>query len=552
MARKVYLPFNSWSAPSEDATSTLNVDNATLEDSALSDEGMEHVEPCFFRTEIESAARRNGGVPVSEQHSHPSSLLSSPDTSASSSSTFTPFSNLSSAATTPPLTPITPATGPANEVPDISDDASSNLGLGIDFPTLAEAAAMPNYRPAHVVTSFQAQKPKKTPIVGKIYFLSCGKHLTDSVIWTQNSEAGFFNHPVLITEVEEHSGIVYFYSCTSARPTVIRELDMALRIGTTSSDEGPGVLRLQPESNPMAIETWVNLEQRYWIEFKALHGWDVDVRVDLTDLTKLDRRIAELEADQNRFIYKPLPRPMSSLEPGTVVMIPNGPTGPTLGTPVVILQNNYPEFNFLRIRRFDDNVYFSSKPRACVKVARDMCLAISKDFRNGHEGTPVMFVEPDSPEMREDSYIEIYDEGPKTGDLERCKTWCWPPVKISTSSLVKLHEYMAGVALQNAEPATPPPSPTPTEPAEPAQPKHQHVQSAYHGPVQHAQMSYYGSYHQPPTGYIYNPQWLVCNTAIMPPQHFAYMQAGMAQYQPGYYAPKHGAHSQHYPGCGCL
>ncbi|KAF2833675.1 hypothetical protein CC86DRAFT_271892, partial [Ophiobolus disseminans] len=246
---------------------------------------------------------------------------------------------------------------------------------------------------------------KKEPIAGKIYFLPDGKHLSSALINTQKRDAGFFNHPVLITEAERDSGLIYFYACTKERPNVIRALDMALRIGTSSVNDGPGVLRLAPDSNAMAMETWVNLEQRYWTHFSDLQSWDIDVRIDPNDLGKLDSRITELEADQNRFIYKPLPRPMTTMEPGTVLMLLKEPSSPTRGTPVLILENTYPNFRFLPIKRLEDNINFAitTKTQRYSTAPRTLCLAISKEPKVGHDGTPVVLLEPDSPELRGDS-----------------------------------------------------------------------------------------------------------------------------------------------------
>jgi hypothetical protein len=53
-----------------------------------------------------------------------------------------------------------------------------------------------------------------------------------------------------------------------------------------------------------------------------------------------------------------------------------------------------------------------------------------------------MLLEPDSPEMREPSYLEAQVR-PQMGSLEMCKTWCWPPVMVRQQSLQVLWDYMS-------------------------------------------------------------------------------------------------------------
>jgi hypothetical protein len=70
-----------------------------------------------------------------------------------------------------------------------------------------------------------------------------------------------------------------------------------------------------------------------------------------------------------------------------------------------------------------------------------MCLEICRYPKLGHDGTPIMLLEPGSPEMREVSYVEV-DSASRTGTFHTCKTWCWPPVVIQLQSMAELCNYM--------------------------------------------------------------------------------------------------------------
>jgi hypothetical protein len=157
-------------------------------------------------------------------------------------------------------------------------------------------------------------------------------------------------------------------------PLAIGELNMCLRMGKTTAGEGPGTLKLVHGCPPLKTESWINLEQRFHIEWHNLDEWAVDIRVEIKDLWKLWKRIQELEAEQNRYIYKPLPRDMNLLPPGTVVMLCNDHTSATLGAPVVILENRYPLFRFLRIKLLRDNKHFNPAAKRQNGNPRHMCL----------------------------------------------------------------------------------------------------------------------------------------------------------------------------------
>jgi hypothetical protein len=328
------------------------------------------------------------------------------------------------------------------------------------------------------------RKPvKDLPVPGKIYFLPDGKHFRDSVIHNQKQQNGFFQHPVLVIGTDGE--FVQFYALTKEPPQAIRDLDMALRIGATHEDKGSNVLRLAPESDIMLQKTWINLEQRFFIEWRNLDEWAVHVRIHPDNFYKITRRVFELEADQNRFIYKPLLRDMSVIQPGMIIMLPNTPNSSTFGAPIVVIENKYPNFCFLRVKRFEDNIYFNPGARRRKCSSRAMSLAISKFPSTGHDGTPVLFLDEDSPEMRESSYVEI-DEAFKHGKLDQGRTWCWPPVKISPASMAVLHHYIASVAVRNQ-------------------------------PV----------YYAPPVGYEY-----IVHSTIPPPKYYTYQPQPMPSYYP--------------------
>ncbi|KAJ4365248.1 hypothetical protein N0V83_008867 [Neocucurbitaria cava] len=303
-------------------------------------------------------------------------------------------------------------------------------------------------RPAREPTLFARRYVLELPSPGKIYYIPDGRHIPNSLIHKQKRQAGFFEHPALVVGTDRD--IAYFYALTKAPPHAIGQLNMCLRIGTTTVDEGLGVLKLAAGSPPMLTETWVNLEQRFTIEWKNLDNWATDVRVDLDDTWKIWKRVQELEADQNRYLYKPLPRDMSVIQPGTVVMLPNNARSATLGAPVLVLENDFPRFYFLRIKTMSENMHFNPAAKRRNGNPRRLCLEISDRPKIGHDGTPVMLLEAGSPSMREQSYVEVRPRA-KPDLLERAKSWCWPPVMLRPHSIQLLREFMRRAAARPAE-----------------------------------------------------------------------------------------------------
>jgi hypothetical protein len=276
------------------------------------------------------------------------------------------------------------------------------------------------------------------------------------IMHPKTQQAGFFRHPVLVVNVDDTHA--WFYALTSRLPTAISDLGMFLQLGRTSVDEGPGILRLEEISGPMQSVTYVNLEQRFKIEKPYLRTWAADVTIAEGELFKVQVKVDWLEAQQYRFIYKPLDRDLSGVLPGTVLMMPNAAGASTLGAPVLIVRNEYPLMEYLRIKLVKDHASLnkSSSLSPSDLDFRRRCLAIAPRGNIDHDETPIMELEPESPNMREPSYVDIH-RNVKRGRLDRCKTWCFPPVKVCPQSVEMLKAYMA--QLETHPPAPQPPLP---------------------------------------------------------------------------------------------
>jgi hypothetical protein len=106
------------------------------------------------------------------------------------------------------------------------------------------------------------------PVIGKVYYIPDGRNFPTSVIHMQKQQEGFFKHPVLVIGVED--SFAYFYALTKAPPVAIREMSMCLRVSESTVDEGLYTLRLADGSPRMQTETWMNLEQRFYIEVSSI------------------------------------------------------------------------------------------------------------------------------------------------------------------------------------------------------------------------------------------------------------------------------------------
>ena len=143
----------------------------------------------------------------------------------------------------------------------------------------------------------QSRRLVNEPVVGKVYFLADASNFPGSIIHRQKQQNGFFQHPVLVTVVDRD--IAFFYALTKVPPNAIRDLEMCLLLGSTTTDQGNRTLRLDKGSSAMQTDTWANLEQRYYIEWHNLCEWAIDVRISPDNMWKQAKRIYELEADQN-------------------------------------------------------------------------------------------------------------------------------------------------------------------------------------------------------------------------------------------------------------
>jgi hypothetical protein len=370
------------------------------------------------------------------------------------------------------------------------------------------------------------------PVPGQVYFLGDGIHFPYSIIHCQKRQNGFFRHPALIVGVE--GDIVDFYALTKEPPRSIRELNMALRLGASPAEVGSNVLQLAPSSDNMIQQTWVNLEQRFHIEWKNLDTWAVRVQVDPKELSKIDARIVELEADQNRYIYKPLLRAMSTMQPGMVIMLPNMPGSSTFGAPVLIIENNYPNFRFLRIKRFVDNRFFNPASTRPLCSTRHQSLEISKFPKPGHDGTPVLVLDPTSPEMREASYVEVLLPI-KTGNIDQCRTWCWPPVQLSMASMGVLDSYINIQTVRTTGPYYPP------------MPNHM---MHYHAvPTHPSHTMTYNRYNQSYAVYHQSTHWPTYN-AMQHPRYYMPHPQTMSSYPTYNFTPAFDAEYQPAPGAG--
>ncbi|KAJ4294286.1 hypothetical protein N0V90_007976 [Kalmusia sp. IMI 367209] len=295
---------------------------------------------------------------------------------------------------------------------------------------------------------FSPWQPIQTiPALYKVYFIpdaTCVPH--HSIIYKQKREHGFFRHPILVVKLDHDSRIAYFYALTSFPPEAIGDLQMFLRVGTTTLNEGSKTLQLARGSACMQRDSYVNLEQRFAIEWEHLRHWAVHVAIDFEEHWKLDSMIHNLEAKQNRYIYKPLPADFSNVKPGTVVMLPNPLGSSTFGAPVVVLVNNFPNFRYLRIKLQANSSNFASGGPIKYHQPRQYCLKLCEYPELDEDDLLVLLFEPGSRQMREPSYVEIQKVA-VWERLEKCKTWCVPPVRIQEASIQQLLQYIDDLPL---------------------------------------------------------------------------------------------------------
>ncbi|KAF2872491.1 hypothetical protein BDV95DRAFT_606100 [Massariosphaeria phaeospora] len=286
----------------------------------------------------------------------------------------------------------------------------------------------------------------------KVYFIPSSRQVAkDSVVQDQKRQTGFFSHPALVVGWDDD--YTYFYALTKKPPEAIGQLDMCLKIGNTHEEGGERVLKLAQGSAAMEHETWVNLEQQFYIENKILREWRNNVIIAPDSQVKLWKMVELLESLQNRYLYKPLPRDLTGVDPGTILMLPNEPTASTLGAPVMVIAKEFTRgktrVRFLRVKQIGIQPLAERALRA-----RLSSLMIAQEPCKGHDRTPVMVLEPGCPNLREPSYVEVC-EAAKWADASKFKTWCWPAIRIQASSIETLLRYMKKLPVM-LEP--PPPS----------------------------------------------------------------------------------------------
>lgn len=137
----------------------------------------------------------------------------------------------------------------------------------------------------------------------KVCFVPARSQIDDaSIIHSQKRDGGFFQHPVLVVASHGELRTAEFYAMTSFPPKAIHDLKMYLHVGKSTVNEGPDTLRLAAGSDKMPRKSYLNLDQRFTLEWKHLNEmpWNVDVSIDLEERKKLDFKISQLEAQQNR------------------------------------------------------------------------------------------------------------------------------------------------------------------------------------------------------------------------------------------------------------
>ncbi|KAF2441792.1 hypothetical protein P171DRAFT_365299, partial [Karstenula rhodostoma CBS 690.94] len=260
--------------------------------------------------------------------------------------------------------------------------------------------------PSSFRPSFTGRRIRGPPNILKVYFIPTRYQVhNSSIIHSQKQDGGFFQHPALVVARDRKRRTADFYAMTSYPPKTIQDLNMYLRLGDTTVDEGPNTLKLAANSDKMPRTSYLNLDQRFTIEWDYLNEmpWGVDVNVGPEERKKLDFKIGQLEAQQNRYIYKPLPASFHDVAAGTVVMLSNPPNSNTLGAPIMILVNNFPYFRFLRVKLQADNASFCLGGVPKYNIGQEYCLRLSRNAEHDVHGKPVLLFEHGSPELREAS-----------------------------------------------------------------------------------------------------------------------------------------------------
>ena len=280
------------------------------------------------------------------------------------------------------------------------------------------------------------------PKLGAVYYIPVNTHIPqNSIIHFQKKQDGFYKHPCLAVQYNDR--YIWFYAMTKRPTDAIIELGMAMQLEHFSTDDtsSSNILKLANGSAKMTVQSWINLGQLFKMEREHLGHWGASVWIAPGESAKLCARIAFLEKQQNRFLYRPVMRDMRNIEPGTIVMMYNEPNATTIGAPAIVLDNHYPTYSFMRVKDISKNRNFIEPLSEYTVKNRMKFLKVTKDpEEKGHDGTPTLLLEDDSPALREVSAVEVYKKT-QWQRFDRTATWCVPPVKLTVQSVQMLKNY---------------------------------------------------------------------------------------------------------------
>ncbi|CAI6338386.1 unnamed protein product [Periconia digitata] len=281
--------------------------------------------------------------------------------------------------------------------------------------------------------------PDEKPILFKVYYLP-GPIRYDSVIHEQKKQLRFFHHPVLVVDYDQSKGQVDFYSLTSNPTQARREVGICLRLGDNHQNDGEDVLKLARDSVPMEVTTWVNLEQRFHIEWKHLEAWALDVRIDEEEIDKFNEKVDQLEASQNRFIYKPISRNLKWINPGAILMLANEGKSSSLGAPVLLVSKSDKFVQYLRIREIGGTLDIGKRVQGTKHHLR-MKIGRSGE-KAGPDEAPILWLKDMCQDMRQPSYVEGTTKK-HWAHIDRFRTWTYPVINIQAGSMKRMKQYLA-------------------------------------------------------------------------------------------------------------
>lgn len=297
-----------------------------------------------------------------------------------------------------------------------------------------------------------------------------------------NKERGFFNHPVLVVDHETDTGICSFYSLTSFPPVAIRDHNMFFRLADAfeesstendteddveetneeDEDDSAQVLKLARGSHAMGRRTYVNLDRRFRIESQHLSPWEPTVTVDLSEMDKFNEKISSLEATQNRYIYKPLPRDLSWVQPGTILMLNgeekqkrknDGRNNRNISPPVLVVEVQRSAIRYLRIKELKGrtNLGYPTMPDGKPNKKKNrLLMKIGRVEEKNPGGSPVLYLDEHCQDMREPSIVEG-ESKQNWASMSRFQTWTYPFMTIQSGSMKKMKQHIAYIESLNLD-----------------------------------------------------------------------------------------------------